>query len=104
VSISPLRARDGTLRGFSSIVRDNTERKSAENELRRLLTEEERLQRQHAVSAEIRLVLLSGSPINESLMLICERASELADAPVAVICVKDSGVFISPRVSAPPLI
>lgn len=91
VSISPLRARDGTLRGFSSIVRDNTERKSAENELRRLLIEEERLQRQHAVSAEIRLVLLSGSPINESLMLICERASQLAEAPVAVICVKDSG-------------
>jgi PAS domain S-box-containing protein len=91
VSISPLKSRDGNLRGFSSIVRDNTERKSAENELRRLLMEEERLQRQYAVSAEIRLVLLSGSPINESLRLICERASELADAPVAVICVKDSG-------------
>lgn len=91
VSISPLKDRGGTLQGFSSIIRDNAERKSAENELRRLLAEEERLQRQHAVAAEIRLVLLSGASLNESLMLICERASELVDAPVALICVKDSG-------------
>jgi len=37
-------------------------------------------------------------------MLICERASELADAPVAVICVKDSGgvniAAVSPRLSS----
>jgi PAS domain S-box-containing protein len=89
VSISPLKERDGTLRGFSSIVRDNAERKSAENELRRLLAEEERLQRQHAVASEIRLSLLAGASLDESLMLICRRASELVDAPVAFVSVKD---------------
>jgi PAS domain S-box-containing protein len=89
VSISPLKERDGTLRGFSSIVRDNAERKSAENELRRLLEEEGRLQRQHAVISEIRLDLLGGTSLDESLSLICRRASELVDAAVAFVVVKD---------------
>jgi signal transduction histidine kinase len=72
------------------MVRDISERKAAENELRRLLAEEERLTRQHAATAEIRLALLAGRPLDESLTLICERASELVDSPMAVICVKDS--------------
>lgn len=87
VSISPLRDRSGTLLGFSSVVRDISERKRGENELRRLLAEEERLERQHAVTAEIRLALLSGSSLGESIPLVCERAAELLDAPVAAISV-----------------
>ena len=87
VSISPLRDKSGTLLGFSSVVRDISERKQAENELRRLLAEEERLERQHAATAEIRLALLSGTPLVESVTLIGERTAELLDAPVAVISV-----------------
>lgn len=89
VSISPLRDQTGTLHGFSSIVRDITDRKVAETELRRLLAEEEVLKLQHAAAAEIRLALLSGASLGESLTLICERASELVESPVSVICVKD---------------
>lgn len=90
VSISALKDQSGAVRGFSLMVRDISERKAAENELRRLLAEEERLTRQHAATAEIRLALLAGRPLDESLTLICERASELVDSPMAVICVKDS--------------
>jgi PAS domain S-box-containing protein len=91
VSISPLRDQGGTLRGFSSIARDIRERKAAETELRRLLAEEQRLEQQHAATAEIRLALLAGAPLHDSLMLMCERASELVDSPVAVICMRDPG-------------
>ena len=89
VSISPLRERDGTLRGFSSIVRDNAEHKRDEFELRRLLVEEERLQRHHAVASEIRLALLSGVSLEEALMLICQRSAELVGARVAVVSVDE---------------
>jgi PAS domain S-box-containing protein len=89
VSISPLRDKSGAPRGFSSIARDIRERKAAEIELRRLLAEEERLERQHAATAEIRLALLAGRPLHDSLTLICQRASELVESPVAAICVKD---------------
>ncbi len=94
VSISPLRDSSGLVHGYSAIARDIAERKAAENELRRLLREEERLQRHHAAMAEIRLALLSGTPLNGCLTLICERASELIDCPVAVICVRDDQVRI----------
>ena len=89
VSISPLRDQTGALHGFSSIVRDITDRKIAETELRRLLAEQELLERQHAATAEIRLALLSGVALGDSLTLICARASELVESPVSVICVKD---------------
>ena len=103
VSISPLRDQTGALRGFSSIVRDVTERKLAETELRRLLTEQELLERQHAATAEIRLALLSGTVLNDSLGLICQRASELIDSPVVVICVKEQGeTHIAAAVGLPP--
>jgi PAS domain S-box-containing protein len=91
VSISPLKDQGGTVLGFSSVVRDISERKTAEAELRRLFAEEERLERQHAATAEIRLALLSDTPFKESLTLICARASELVGAPVAVICLKEDG-------------
>jgi PAS domain S-box-containing protein len=89
VSISPLRDKSGTLLGFSSVVRDISERKQAENDLRRLLAEEQRLERQHAATAEIRLALLSGTPLVESVTIICARTAEQLSAPVAVISVRD---------------
>ena len=89
VSISPLRDPSETVLGFASIVRDVSEQKRAERELRRLLAEEAHLQRQHAAASDIRLALLSGASLHESLALICERAAEHLDAPVAVICVKN---------------
>jgi PAS domain S-box-containing protein len=103
VSISPLKDQSGALRGFSSMVRDITERKVQEDELRRLRAEEERLERQHAATAEIRLALAAGIPLTESLTLICERASDLVDSPVAVISVKDaSGTHIAAAVGLEP--
>jgi PAS domain S-box-containing protein len=92
VSVSPLPGAGGTVRGYSALARDITQRKAAENELRRLLAEEERLQRQHAATSEIRLALLSGTALPECLTLICQRASELLDSPVAAICVGEGGL------------
>jgi len=89
VSVSPLRDQSGGLLGFSSVVRDISERKRAEHELRRLLEEEEHLERQHAATSEIRLALLSGAPLRDSLTLICERAADLVGAPVAIISDRD---------------
>ncbi len=89
VSISPLRDRSGTLLGFSSLVRDIGKRKRDENELRRLLAEEERLERQHSVTAEIRLAFLSDISLEEAVRLVCERGAELLDAPVTAISITD---------------
>jgi PAS domain S-box-containing protein len=90
VSISPLRDGSGMLLGFSSVVRDISERKRGENELRRLLAEEERLERQHAATSEIRLALLAETPLDDALMLICEQAGGVVDAPVSVICIREA--------------
>jgi PAS domain S-box-containing protein len=91
VSVSPLRDQSGALLGFSSMARDISERKRAEDELRRLFAEEERLEHQHAATAEIRLALLSDVPLGDSLSLICQHAGELLGAPVAVISLRDTG-------------
>lgn len=89
VSISLLRDQSSTILGFCYVIRDNTERKRAEDDLHRLLEEEERLQRQHAMTSEIRLRLLSGATLEESLELICQRASEFVGAPAVAVTVKD---------------
>lgn len=91
ISISPLNETNATLRGFSLLIRDITERKAAERELRRLLDEEERLQRQHAATSEIRLALLSGGSLQDTLMLICRLSSELVAAPAVSICERVGG-------------
>jgi PAS domain S-box-containing protein len=89
VSISLLKDQSSTILGFCYVIRDNTERKRTEDDLHRLLEEEERLQRQHAMTSEVRLVLLSGASLEESLTLICERASEFVGATAVAITVKD---------------
>jgi len=88
VSVSPLRDRVGVLLGFSSVVRDISERKLAEQELQRLFAEEERLERQQSATAEIRLALLSGTRLDEVLTIICQRVAELVDAAVAVLSLR----------------
>ena len=85
VSVSPLRFQSEKLTGFSFIVRDVSERKRAELELRRLVAEEELFMRQHAATAEIRLKLLDGAKLSESLETICQRSAELVDAQVVII-------------------
>lgn len=88
VSIAPLKNQTGIFLGFCYVIRDNTERKKSEDELRRLFKEEELLQRQHAMTSEIRLALLSDIALDDALALICRRAAEFVDAAVAVICVR----------------
>ncbi len=91
VSASPLQTDDGRVGGFSFVIRDIRERKAGEQELRRLLAEERRLERQHAATSEIRLALLSGRDLNDSLTLICERAIELVGADMAALVMRDEG-------------
>jgi PAS domain S-box-containing protein len=102
LTISPLKDSNRKIQGFSSVVRDITERKAAEQELRRLLREEERLERQHAATAEIRLALLSGTTLEDCLMLICRQASELADAPTSAIWEETGGSLRAVASIGPP--
>jgi len=86
VSISPLRFQSEALTGFSFIVRDVTDRKRSEAEMRRLLAEEELYVRQHEATSEIRLRILSDVALDAILQMVCERALELVDVAAAVIC------------------
>lgn len=94
VSISPMTDSQGTLLGFSSIVRDIGERKRAEAQLRRNLAQTEQLERQHAVTSEIRLALLDERPVVDALRLICDRGAELLEAPVVVVCLRHEGELV----------
>jgi PAS domain S-box-containing protein len=85
ISVSPLRDLTDRLIGFSVLLRDITARKRAEIVLRR----QERWQ---AASAEIRLALLSNTPIDKSLELICVRSCELLHARAALIVIADDDV------------
>ncbi|MHB1582658.1 MAG: PAS domain-containing sensor histidine kinase [Acidimicrobiales bacterium] len=80
ISVSPLEHPAGRSDGpgFSLLVRDVTQRKSDERRLRR----QERWQ---ATTAEIRLGLLSGAPVAESLGLVCRAAAELVEAAEVVL-------------------
>jgi PAS domain S-box-containing protein len=89
VSASPLYGPDKAVRGVAFICRDIRERKVAETELRRLLAEEQRLERQHAATAEIRLSLLSDRTLEESLTLICRSAGELVGASFVSLVLRD---------------
>jgi PAS domain S-box-containing protein len=84
ISVSPLTDRAGPLLGFSLLVRDITERKHTEAGLRR----QERWQ---AAAAEIHLAMLSTSPVEELVALICRRTSELLDAGAVVVARAEGG-------------
>jgi PAS domain S-box-containing protein len=90
VSVSAIRDPATRLLGFSYLLRDITARKQAEARLQQLLVEEHRQQRQQAASAEIRLALLSGAPVENALALICEHARDLLDAHGASLVVADA--------------
>jgi len=91
VSVSPLHDAGGQAIGFSAMLRDITARKQAEAELHRVLETERRRERQQSAFAEIRLALLSDTPIEQVLQLICQRAYELLDAGSAAVVLDRSG-------------
>lgn len=90
LSLSPLKDASGRMIGFSCLVRDVSERVRAAEELRRVLAAERRLERQHAITSEIRLNLLSGAPRSESLSLIAERCCELLSAAMTAVLLPDA--------------
>lgn len=101
ISVSPLEQPDAVGPGgpgFSVLVRDVTLRKASERRLRR----QERWQ---AATAEIRLGLLSGVPLVDSLQLVCRSAAELADvAEVVLVQVEaDAATVIAQAHGAQPL-
>ena len=90
-SVSLLHGTAGQTLGFALLVRDVTERKQAEAELRRALVERERRERQQAATSETRLALLSQAPIDEVLQLTCAHACELLRAQNAVVALQEDG-------------
>ena len=88
LTVSPLRDSMGRSLGFSAMARDITARKRAEAELRSLLELERRRERQQAVTAEVRLALLSEAPMQDVLALICDRAGELVGAAAAAVVLR----------------
>ena len=89
LTVSPLRDATGRSLGFSAMARDITARKRAEAELRSVLESERRRERQQAVTAEVRLALLSEAPMQDVLALICDRACELVNAVAAAVLVRE---------------
>jgi PAS domain S-box-containing protein len=85
ISVSSITGQNGEKVGFSAIVRDVTERKLAEAELRRLFHEEQQRERWQAATSEIRLAMLSGTSSEETLTLICEHTRDLCDVEAAII-------------------
>ncbi len=66
--------------GFAAVLRDITERKSSEHELRHLLIETQRRERWLTAMSEVRLALFSAAPSEQWLDLITRRVAELIDA------------------------
>ena len=84
-SVSLMRDQAGRPAGFAAILRDITERKRAEDELRHVLIQLQRRERLVEATAEIRLLLLSGEELARSMKVIAQRAAELADAEGAAL-------------------
>jgi PAS domain S-box-containing protein len=79
-TMSILREPNGEPGGFSAVLRDITERKQAELELRSLLAESQHRERALAAMSEIRLALFAGPEQSQWLGLTTRRVSELLDA------------------------
>jgi len=79
-SLSLIRTSTGAPTGVSAMVRDITERKRAERELRRLLVDGQRRERWLGAISEVRLSMLAGGGLEQWLALIARRVSELSDA------------------------
>ena len=79
-ALSLIREPTGAATGISAVLRDITERKQAERELRRLLVDGQRRERWLGSISEVRLSMLAGGGLAQWLALIARRASELSDA------------------------
>ncbi len=79
-ALSLIREPTGASTGISAVIRDITERKRAERELRRLLVDGQRRERWLGSISEVRLSMLAGGGLDQWLALIAQRASELSDA------------------------
>lgn len=66
--------------GFATVLRDITERRRGELELRHLLAESQRRERWLTAMSEVRLALFSGTETETWLDLITRRVAELVDA------------------------
>ncbi|MHB8438249.1 MAG: sensor histidine kinase [Acidimicrobiales bacterium] len=76
--------------GFSVVMRDITDRKAAEYEMRVLLTETQRRERWLGTLSELRLALLGGAEQQQWMDLITTRVCELLDADGSLIAVPSS--------------
>jgi PAS domain S-box-containing protein len=103
VSVSPMVDTAGTLTGFSLLLRDITERTRAESELRRLLEVSERQARWQEISAEIRLAVLAGEPLNQILQLVADRMLELMGASGVALVRGPGDVVVASSGLASPL-
>ncbi|MHB8594716.1 MAG: PAS domain S-box protein, partial [Acidimicrobiales bacterium] len=86
-SMSMIPELSGEPGGFSALLRDITERKRSELELRLLLGESRRREQWLAAISEVRLALFAGIEFDRWLDLITWRVSELLDADGAVVVV-----------------
>jgi PAS domain S-box-containing protein len=80
VALSLIHDPSGSPTGMSAVMRDITERKRVERELRRLLVDGQRRERWLSAISEVRLAMLGGGDLDQWLALIARRVSELADA------------------------
>jgi PAS domain S-box-containing protein len=86
-ALSLIREPSGAATGISAVMRDITERKGAERELRRLLVDGQRRERWLGAISEVRLSMLAGGTLEQWLALIARRAAELADADAITVSV-----------------
>jgi PAS domain S-box-containing protein len=88
ISLSPLKEPGGRRLGISVMARDIAQRKQAEALARR----QDRVQ---ASTADVRLSMLSNSPLEETFRLICGRVDEILDAQGTLVAVMgDSGLKV----------
>jgi PAS domain S-box-containing protein len=95
-ALSLIREPSGTPTGISAVLRDITERKRVERELRGLLVDGQRRERWLGSISEVRLSMLAGGNLARWLTLIARRASELSDADgitISVVARDDDSVF-----------
>jgi PAS domain S-box-containing protein len=85
--MSLVRDRQSNPTGYAALMRDISDRRRAEAELRQLLVYAQRRERWLEAIAEIRLALLAVSTLDDSLELIVRRAAELADAESVTVTV-----------------
>ncbi|MEI7592266.1 MAG: PAS domain S-box protein [Actinomycetes bacterium] len=95
VVVSPMRSTNSGLVGYSVMVRDITERKRTENQLRELLVQGELQARWLTVMAQLRLELLASEVLEPVLELICESLCELLKVETAITAIGWPAEFVA---------